>query len=180
MLFFVSRPAHIHGSSAGRPPAGRAAPRDWTTGPAKAVAVLVLGSASVIGICYAVLGGGRVGGDAVLSRAAAAKDPDGSRTNLDSAAPVEHDEGAGDSTGSAAPPKSKSKAAAGAGVKLVNLNTAGESELQLLPGIGPALAARIIADREAHGEFKSVDDLDRIKGIGPRTIDKLRSLACVK
>jgi len=50
----------------------------------------------------------------------------------------------------------------------------------MLPGIGPALAARIIEDREKAGAYRSVEDLDRVKGIGPRTIEKLRELVCVE
>lgn len=60
---------------------------------------------------------------------------------------------------------------------LIDVNTASAAELELLPGIGPAMAARIIEDRQANGLFASLDDLDRVRGIGPRTIDNLRSSA---
>lgn len=56
----------------------------------------------------------------------------------------------------------------------VNINTASESELDSLPGVGPAMAKRIVAERE-RSPFSSVDDLLRVKGIGPAKLAKLRS-----
>ncbi len=61
----------------------------------------------------------------------------------------------------------------------VDLNRAGAAELETLPRIGPALAARILADRSERGPFRSVDDLDRVQGIGPATIAALRHEAFV-
>jgi competence protein ComEA len=49
---------------------------------------------------------------------------------------------------------------------LLSLNRAGDKELEELPGIGPALAGRIVAWREANGGFKSVQDLLKVSGIG--------------
>jgi competence protein ComEA len=49
---------------------------------------------------------------------------------------------------------------------IVSLNRAGDKELEALPGIGPALAGRIVAWREANGGFKSVEDLLKVSGIG--------------
>jgi len=60
-------------------------------------------------------------------------------------------------------------------VKLIDLNSAGAAELDLLPGIGPALAGRILADREENGRYDSVDDLKRVSGIGPKTVEKIRA-----
>ena len=57
---------------------------------------------------------------------------------------------------------------------LIDLNTAPAEQLELLPGIGPARAAAIIADRQAMGPFRTVDDLQRIRGIGPATVESLR------
>ena len=76
-----------------------------------------------------------------------------------------------------APVRSQPPAAAPAGP--VNINTASAAELEELPGIGPVLAARIVADRERNGLFKSVDDLDRVSGIGPATLARLRPLVRV-
>ena len=56
----------------------------------------------------------------------------------------------------------------------VDVNSADIEELQLLPGIGPVLAKRIITYREQHGRFSSFDSLRNIRGIGPKTIQKLR------
>ena len=61
----------------------------------------------------------------------------------------------------------------------VNINTASAEELEKLPGIGPALAERIIAYRETYGLFESVDDLINVKGIGESVLSELRDLASV-
>lgn len=56
----------------------------------------------------------------------------------------------------------------------VDVNTADTEALQTLPGIGPALAERIIAYRTEHGPFRRVEDLLEVKGIGEATLEKLR------
>ncbi|NLE39932.1 MAG: helix-hairpin-helix domain-containing protein [Pirellulaceae bacterium] len=56
----------------------------------------------------------------------------------------------------------------------VDVNTADWPELTLLPRIGETLSQRIIDSRETEGPFSSIDDLQRVKGIGPRTIEQLR------
>jgi len=61
----------------------------------------------------------------------------------------------------------------------VNINTATAEQLQSLPRIGPAMAQRIIAWREAHGGFRSVDELDAVPGIGPTLLETLRPLVTV-
>lgn len=55
----------------------------------------------------------------------------------------------------------------------IDLNTATAGDLQRLPRIGPKLAARILAYREAHGSFRRVQDLTRVRGIGQKTLTKL-------
>lgn len=57
-----------------------------------------------------------------------------------------------------------------------DFNTAPASELSLLPGIGPEMAKRIILEREAGGPFRSVEDLSRVRGIGPKTIRQIESM----
>ncbi len=58
----------------------------------------------------------------------------------------------------------------------IDLNRATAADLELLPHLGPALAARIVADRARHGRFARVEDLDRVSGIGPRTVEQLAPL----
>lgn len=61
----------------------------------------------------------------------------------------------------------------------VNLNSADEGALDTLPGVGPAIAGRIIEWREANGRFASVDDLLSVSGIGPKMLESLRDLVTV-
>ncbi len=56
----------------------------------------------------------------------------------------------------------------------VDINSASEIELTVLKGVGPKLAARIIEERAANGPFQDVNDLQRVHGLGPRTIEKNR------
>ncbi len=56
----------------------------------------------------------------------------------------------------------------------VNINTAKESDLKKLPRIGPAIAKRILEYRKVYGPFKSNDDLQKVKGIGKSTLEKLK------
>ncbi|HAP09128.1 MAG TPA: hypothetical protein DCR20_15000 [Planctomycetaceae bacterium] len=57
---------------------------------------------------------------------------------------------------------------------LIDVNQAGWVEWMQLEGVGPALASRIIADRQVHGPFVTIDDLQRVPGIGPATLDRIR------
>lgn len=60
----------------------------------------------------------------------------------------------------------------------VRLATATETELQTLPGVGPALAQRIISYRATHPRLTSVEELDDVPGIGPSLIEKIRPGVC--
>lgn len=59
------------------------------------------------------------------------------------------------------------------------LDRASAADLELLPGVGPTTAARIIESRATDGPFRTVDELARVKGIGPRTVERLRPFLAV-
>lgn len=80
-------------------------------------------------------------------------------------------------TTAGAPPVTDGGLSAGAGdTAQVNINTADTSQLETLPGIGPATAAQIIAHREQHGPFTQLVDLEAVSGIGPATRERLDGL----
>jgi competence protein ComEA len=62
----------------------------------------------------------------------------------------------------------------GGAVAIVHLNSATVEQLDGLDGIGPSLAARIVAWRTAHGGFQTIDDLSQVSGIGPARLEALR------
>jgi competence protein ComEA len=137
----------------------------WTIGAPKWAAVIVLGAASVGAIGWAM---GR-GGFSTGARAA----PPVVQT-------VPHaDEPVAPAKAIESSPKPSETSAASIR-KLINVNTATAAELELLPGVGPALAKRIMDYRAAKGPFKRVEDLDAVKGIGPRTIERIRKLVTVE
>lgn len=70
-------------------------------------------------------------------------------------------------------------AGSGAQGGLVNLNTATLADLDTLPGIGPALAQRILDHREKNGGFRAVEDLLEVPGIGPKKFEELRDMVTV-
>ncbi|MBN2547742.1 MAG: ComEA family DNA-binding protein [Anaerolineales bacterium] len=63
--------------------------------------------------------------------------------------------------------------------QLININTASQTELESLPGIGPVTAQQIIAYREANGPFAQIEDLMDVPGIGEKTFEKIRDLITV-
>jgi competence protein ComEA len=82
---------------------------------------------------------------------------------------VPPDRGEAGSVASPAPPPSSVKAR-------LDVNQATVEELNELPGIGPALAQRIIDHRRSHGPFVAIDDLLLVKGIGTKKLHRLREL----
>jgi comEA protein len=147
---------------------------DSIRGPAKWFAVVVLGLIALGAVVWSALlrpqtvvfverrGAGEMG----LTTAASGDEPAARMAEASTA------RSGSTSTGTTAAKKTTSKAAALMGT--VNINTASEAELQLLPGIGPALAQRIIADRQKNGPYTSVEQLDRVSGIGGKKLEQLR------
>ncbi|WP_142390036.1 ComEA family DNA-binding protein, partial [Mycobacterium sp. shizuoka-1] len=78
-----------------------------------------------------------------------------------------------------APAAPATSGAPGAPEQPVDLNTATVEQLDALPGVGPVTAAAIVAWRDAHGKFGSVDQLGEVDGIGPARLAKLRALVRV-
>jgi len=76
--------------------------------------------------------------------------------------------------GAAAGSPGTAGAAAATGGGLVNLNTATETELDALPGVGPVTAAAIVAWRTTNGTFTDISQLGEVDGIGPVRLEKLR------
>lgn len=182
--------------------------QDWTTGPAKWAAVIVLGTASLAGMAWSIFfrepvpivaprpqpvalatiptpGPAATPVPAAPAPVPAAQLPvvpqppaqpptsPAQSTQAPAAAPQPEVQSPPASTAvpSAAPPPRPAR---------INLNTATAAELELLPGIGPVVAARIIDHRTKNGPFKTITALDAVKGIGPKTIESLRPLVTVE
>ena len=63
---------------------------------------------------------------------------------------------------------------------IVNINTASQTELEELPGIGPSISSRIVEYRNEKGKFKSIEDIKNVTGIGDSKFEKIRDLIKVK
>lgn len=62
----------------------------------------------------------------------------------------------------------------------ININTADKETLTQLKGIGPVKAKAIVDYRKTHGKFHNVDELTNVKGIGPKTVEKIRAEVTVQ
>ncbi len=131
---------------------------------------------------YAVPPGARVA-DAVAAAGGLAPDADPARLNL--AAPLEDGAWVWVPRQGETPPPEPARPAHGVvsptpfGPR-VNLNTATAADLEALPGIGPALARRILEYRAQHGPFSAVEDLLAVRGIGPAKLEQLRPYVTVE
>lgn len=103
---------------------------------------------------------------------------DGEQVVVPSEADIAAQEAASAGAGGAAAGAGASAAAGGAGGK-VNINTASAAQLDTLPGVGASTAEKIVADREANGPFKTVEDLKRVSGIGDKKFATLADAICV-
>jgi competence protein ComEA len=157
-----------------------------TTTAGRPLVVYVIGAVRTPGIVQLQPGARIV--DAILAAGGSIVGADVARLNL--AAPVADGERIAVPLVGQPPPALDPTAVSGAGsptqgtdgsgtsgtstVATVNINTATVVELDTLPGIGPATAAAIVRERDTHGQFRSVDDLERVKGIGPAKLAQLR------
>ena len=130
---------------------------DWARGAAKFAALAVLASIAALGLW---LGASRVPRTAGAAPAAPS--------------PSVASEQSGQTAAAASPANDRPIAPAIA--SRIDVNAASQTELESLPGIGPALARRIMDDRERFGPFATVESLTRVKGIGPKTLERLRPL----
>ena len=64
--------------------------------------------------------------------------------------------------------------------ELININTADINELSKLPGIGEAMAKRIITYRTKYGKFEVIEDIMKVNGIGTKTFESIKLHICVK
>lgn len=142
---------------------------------------------------YRLVAGDRVD-DLVRAAGGLAADADGDRVNL--AAPVADGErvwvprvgdedapeivaGTGSPSPAGGPAGPGGPDGSGDPAPLVDLNTATGETLETLPGVGPATSAAIIAHREQHGPFGTIDDLLEVRGIGPAKLEAVRPLVTV-
>jgi len=114
-------------------------------------------------------GGGQSGGGADEAAAPNGRDA----ADGEGAATDRPDSAGGEGT---APDRSDTDGEVGAlsGTAGFDINRATVEEWDELPGIGPAKARAIVDDRERNGPFRSIDDLARVKGIGPKLLERLR------
>ncbi|GJM17863.1 MAG: hypothetical protein DHS20C14_00760 [Phycisphaeraceae bacterium] len=166
----------------------------WTVGPAKTGAAAVLGGASLLGLTWVIVGRAPVPGPppaqtpAPIPFAAAVAEPHATPPGVSSGAkPLDLEQAnsgnpeSPDREGSPAGPSfpaerehaSDPQHSTPSLALRIRVNAAPVAELELLPGIGPVLAQRIADDRARRGGFRSLDDLQRVPGIGEKKAEAL-------
>jgi len=126
---------------------------------------MVLGGASLTGIVWSIATGPRAAGPEVVSR------PRAEPAAMRSDGRIERD-------WDLAQPMPAATSSGPRPVR-IDLNTATRAELEALPGVGPELATRIMEFREQRGPFKNVEQLDNVKGIGPKLMERIRPMVKV-
>lgn len=176
-------------SSASPPTTGTPDPEPAATG--QSVVVSVVGLVHNPGLATLTPGarvadaitaaGGALDGADTIGLNMARQLADGEQIVVGIASPPGRPAGLGSSvsTGPAGPAAPRTSSASPAPDGPVNLNTATVEQLDALPGVGPVTAAAIVAWRDHHGKFGSVDQLGEVDGIGPARLEKLRALVRV-
>jgi comEA protein len=77
------------------------------------------------------------------------------------------------------PPQNDHPADPEMSIMKIDINRASQGQLQLLPGIGPVISKRIIEYRETHGDFQTIEEIIRVKGIGPETFQRIKDYLIV-
>lgn len=170
LLLLATRPEPVHITI--NPPAPTSAPPP--TGTPAPVEVYVTGAVNQPGALVMLAAGSRVD-DAVQAAGGASPEADLDRINL-AAALRDGDHVHVYAVGETAQAIDSAGISPDGAGGVVHINRATQAELESLPGIGPALAQRIIAYREANGAFTSLQSLTEVSGIGDRTVEALEGL----
>lgn len=166
---------------------------DWTYGPARWIGVGLVVALSAVGLSWSLSSSRSTPAAAAISTPKPDPVKSAAKPSAPAAAPVAPaSEPKRKASGpivtefpvapasAVAPARSESPplaapVAAAPGAK-VNVNTASLAELEALPGVGPKLAQRILDDRAKNGNYKTLKDLDRVSGIGTKTLERLAPL----
>ncbi|MBY0112843.1 MAG: ComEA family DNA-binding protein [Phycisphaerales bacterium] len=171
---------------------------DWTYGPARWIAVGLIVALSAVGLSWSLSGRAAQSGATsvvpsdvkapeVKTHEVKTKVPSGVTPAAVSPRAVETPAGVPRPVVTELPPAPKPAAVeavertkpavpAGAAAAKININTATQAELESLPNIGPKLAQRILEDRAKNGKYATLKDLDRVSGIGAKTLERLGPL----
>lgn len=166
---------------------------DWTYGPARWIGVGLVVALSAVGLSWSLSSSRATPAAAAISTPKTEPVKNAAKPSAPAAAPVAPaSESKPKASGPivtelpAAPapavapaqsesPRSAAPVAANPPAK-INVNTASLTELETLPGVGPKLAQRILDDRTKNGNYKTLKDLDRVSGIGTKTLERLAPL----